>query len=68
MKSIGKHPENSFIKMASLKMDFYHTLKFLSNWKTMFWVIRQEQHTMKTLEFTESNSYFYNSFTYEKNI
>ena len=41
------------------------TLKFLSNWKTMFWVISQEQHSIKTLEFTENNSYFY-SFTYEK--
>ena len=43
------------------------TLKFLSNWKTMFWVISQEQHSIKTLEFTETSSYFY-SFTYEKNI
>ena len=43
------------------------TLKFLSNWKTMFWVISQEQHSIKTLEFTETNSYFH-SFTYEKNI
>ena len=43
------------------------TLKFLSNWKTMFWVISQEQHSIKTLEFTETNSYFY-SFTYGKNI
>ena len=33
----------------------------------MFWVISQEQHSIKTLEFTETNSYFY-SFTYEKNI
>ena len=41
------------------------TLKFLSNWKTMFWVISQEQHSIKTLEFTETNSYFH-SFTYEK--
>ena len=43
------------------------TLKFLSNWKTMFWVISQQQHSIKTLEFTETNSYF-DSFTYEKNI
>ena len=43
------------------------TLKFLSNWKTMFWVISQKQHSIKTLEFTETNSYFH-SFTYEKNI
>ena len=43
------------------------TLKFLSNWKTMFWVISQKQHSIKTLEFTETNSYVY-SFTYEKNI
>ena len=31
----------------------------------MFWVISQEQHSIKTLEFTETNSYFY-SFIYEK--
>ena len=32
----------------------------------MFWVIsQQEQHSIKTLEFTETNSYFY-SFTNEK--
>ena len=43
------------------------TFKFLSNWKTMFWVISQEQHSIKTLEFTETNSYFYR-LTYEKNI
>ena len=41
------------------------TLRFLNNWKTMFWDISQEQHSIKTLEFTEINSYFY-SFTYEK--
>ena len=41
------------------------TLKFLSNYKTMFSVISQEQHSIKALEFTETNSYFY-SFTYEK--
>ena len=33
----------------------------------MFWAISQKQHSIKTLEFTETNSYFY-SFTYEKNI
>ena len=43
------------------------TLKFLSNCKTMFWLISQEQHSIKTQEFTETNSYFY-SFTYGKNI
>ena len=42
-------------------------LKFLSNSKTMFWVISLEQHSIKTQEFTETISYFY-SFTYEKNI
>ena len=31
----------------------------------MFLVISQEQHGIKTLEFTETNSYFY-SVTYEK--
>ena len=40
-------------------------IKYLSNWKTIFWVISQEQHNIKTLEFTETNSYFY-SFTYGK--
>ena len=43
------------------------TFKFLSWWKTMFWVISQEQRSTKTLEFTETNSNFY-SFTDEKNI
>ena len=43
------------------------TLKFLGNWKTKCWVISQEQYSIKTLEFTETSSYFY-SFTYEKNI
>ena len=33
----------------------------------MFSVISQEQHSIKTLGFTETNSYFY-SYTYEKNI
>ena len=33
----------------------------------MFWVIKQEQHNIKTPEFIETNSYF-DSFTYEKNI
>ena len=31
----------------------------------MFRVISQEQHSIKTLELTETNSYFY-CFTYEK--
>ena len=39
-------------KMAALKID--STLKFLSNWKTMFLVISQEQHRIKTLEFTKT--------------
>ena len=51
--------------MASPKL--ISTLKFLSNCKTMFWLISQEQHSIKTQEFTETNSYFY-SFTYGKNI
>ena len=42
------------------------TLKFLSNSKIMFWVISQEQHSIKTLELTETNNYFY-SFTNGKN-
>ena len=33
----------------------------------MFWITSQEQHSIKTLEFTETNNYFY-SFTYEKKI
>ena len=41
------------------------TSEFLSNWNTMFWIISQEQHSTKTLEFTETNSYFHN-FIYEK--
>ena len=41
------------------------TLKFLSNWKTLFLVIWPEQDIIKTLEFTETNSYFY-SFTYKE--
>ena len=43
------------------------SLKSLSNWWTMFWVIPQEQDSIKTLEFAETNSYFY-IFTYQKNI
>ena len=43
------------------------TLKFLSNWKTMFWVISQKQHSRNTLKLTETNSYFHR-FTYEKDI
>ena len=43
------------------------TLRFVSNWKTMFWIILQEQHSIKSLEFTKNNNYFY-SFIYEKNI
>ena len=31
----------------------------------MFWVISQEQRSVKKPEFTETKSYFY-SFTYEK--
>ena len=49
--------------MALLEIDFY--FEVLSNWKTMFWVISEQQHSIKTLEFTETNSYFI-SFTYEK--
>ena len=41
------------------------TFKFLSNWRTMFWVISQEQHGIKTVKFIETSSCFY-SFTYEK--
>ena len=63
--SICKEPEDTFIKMASLKIDFYfEVFKQLEN---QVWVISQKQHSIKTLEFTETNSYFY-SFTYEKNI
>ena len=51
--------------MASPKIDFY--LEVLSNCKTMFWLISQEQHSIKTHKFTETNRYFY-SFTYGKNI
>ena len=44
---------------------FISTLKFES--RAMYWVISQEQHSIKTEEFTEINSYFYR-FAYEKNI
>ena len=50
-----------------LHSKFISSLKSLSNWKTMFWVIPQEQDSIKTLEFAGTNSYFY-SFTYQKNI
>ena len=64
--SICKQPEDTFIKnmAASAKIDFYFEV-FVSNWKTMRLVISQEQYSIKTLEFTETNNYFY-SFTYEK--
>ena len=29
--------------------NWFQLLNFLSNWKTMFWVISQEQHSIKTL-------------------
>ena len=57
---------DSFIKMASLKIDFYFEV-FKQLKKPMFWFTSQKQHSLKTLEFTRTNSYFY-SFTYEKNI
>ena len=65
MWSICKQPEDTFInKMASPKIDFY--FEVFKQLKTMCWVISQEQHSIKTLEFIETNSYFY-SFTFEKN-
>ena len=66
MQSICKQPEDTFIKMASLKIDFYfEVFKQLKNHVLSSGVISQEQHSMKTLEFTKTNSCFY-SFTYEK--
>ena len=65
MQSICTQPEDTFIKMASLKIGFH--FEVFKQLKTMFWFTSQEQHSIKTLEFTETNSYFY-SFTYEKNI
>ena len=52
--------------MASLKIDFYfEVFKQLKNHVLSSGVISQEQHSIKTLEFTKTNSCFY-SFTYEK--
>ena len=51
--------------MASLKIDFY--FEVFEQLKKHVLSFSQEQHSMKTLEFTETNSYFY-SFTYEKYI
>ena len=51
--------------MASLKIDFY--FEVFEQLKKHVLSFSQEQHSMKTLEFTETNSYFY-SFTYERNI
>ena len=64
MQSICKQPEDTFIKMASLKIDFYfEVFKQLKN--HVFHVISQEQHSIKAQEFPGTNNYFY-SFTYEK--
>ena len=66
IQSIWKQPEDTLVRRLQSKL--ISILKFLSNWKTMIWVvISQEQHSIKTMEFTETNSYFY-SFTYGKNI
>ena len=62
--SICKKPKNTFIHRW-LHPKLISTLKFLSNYKTMFWAISQEQQSIKTLQFAKTNSYFY-SFTYEK--
>ena len=69
MQVFQKHLRRSLLmkKIIALKIlisGWLHHPKF-SNWKTMFWVISQEQHSIKTLKFTETNSYFY-SFTYKK--
>ena len=48
-----------------LHSEWISTLKFLGNWKTMFWVISQKQHSIKTMEFTKTDSYFH-SFSCEK--
>ena len=42
------------------------SLKFWSNCTTMFWVISQEQHSKKTLEFSETNIFI--ASLMEKNI
>ena len=66
MQSICKHPEDTFKRWLQWKL--ISTLKSLSNWKTIVWIISQEQHSIKTLEFTETNSYFYSSPYEKKNI
>ena len=50
--------------MALLKIDFYFEV-FKQTEKPCFEL--SHSSNIKTLEFTETNSYFY-SFTYEKNI
>ena len=61
MESICKQPDDTFIQMASPKIDFY--FQVFKHSKTTFWIISQEQQSIKTLEFTETDSYFY-SFTF----
>ena len=61
--NVWKQPEDTFIKMASLKIDFY--FEVFKQLKIMFWVISQKQHSIKTLKFTKPDTYFY-SFTCEK--
>ena len=64
MQPICEQPEEK--NLASLKIDFYFEIfKQLKNHVLSSGVISQEQHSMKTLEFTKTNSWFY-SFTYEK--
>ena len=64
MQPICEQPEEK--NLASLKIDFYfEVFKQLKNHVLSSGVISQEQHSIKTLEFTKTNSCFY-SFTYEK--
>ena len=57
MQSICKQPEDTFIKMDSLKIDFYFEV-----FKQLKY---QEKHSIQALEFIETNS-FLHSFTYEQ--
>ena len=56
-------PEDAFIKMASLKIDFL----FFKQLKNHVLIYLTGATQIKTPEYTETKSYFY-SFTYEKNI
>ena len=66
IKNFNPFEDDAEIRLLNFIM-YADSQKFLSNWKTMFWVISQqeEQHSIKTVEFTKTDSYFY-SFTCKK--